>query len=262
MLPPRPDYVGPVLVAAAFCPAPPVLVPDVASGAAAELDDVRSAALAAIDALGASDPDLLVLVGDGPQGEYPSGSSGSLTGFGVDLTVTLGSVSPLVSSGLVSPTPMPVSLTVGAWLLARSGWSAPVAAVSVPDDLEADAASRDGQRWSVRADRVAMLVLGESSARLAPRAPGGFDPDAPAMHALVRDALATVDTQALLGLDPARARDLMVSGRVPWQVAAGAAGPSASSGDRSALPRGLRGELRADEGPYGVGYLVASWSTQ
>jgi len=248
-----------VLVAAAFCPAPPVLVPDVASGAAAELDDVRSAALAAIKALAANDPDLLVLVGDGPPGEYPSGSHGSLAGFGVDVTATLGPADSVAASAVAEPTRMPASLTVGAWMVAQSGWSGPLMAMSVPDDLQAEDAAGHGERWATQAPRVVMLVLGESSARLDARAPGGFDPDAPPMHAVVRDALATVDPDTLLELDPARARRLMVSGRVPWQVAAGAARVTASSGHRVGSPPELRGELRVDEAPYGVGYLVASW---
>jgi hypothetical protein len=260
VLPPCPDYVGPVLVAAAFCPAPPVLVPDVASGAAAELDDLRSAALAAINALGAANPDLLVLVGEGPEGEFPSGSRGTLAGFGVDLTASLGPSDSVAASGESEPTRMPASLTVGAWMVAQGGWSGPVTAMSVPDDLRADDAAERGERWAAQAPRVAMLVLGESSARLEARAPGGFDPQAPVMHTVVRDALATIDTDTLLGLDPARATHLMVSGRVTWQVAAGAARAAASSGDREGVPRGLRGELRVDEAPYGVGYLVVSWS--
>jgi len=263
VLVPGSGYVGPVLVAAAFCPAPPVLVPDVASGAAAELDDVRSAAFTAIDALSASDPDLLVLVGEGPEGEFPSGSRGTLAGFGVDVTATLVPAAAVGAAGGTEPARMPVSLTVGAWMVAQSGWSGPLMAMSVPDDLLAHAAAERGERWAARASRVAMLVLGESSARLEARAPGGFDPDAPSMHAVVRDALVTVDPDTLLGLDPARARHLMVSGRGPWQVAAGAARAAASSsGERGGVPRGFRGELRVDEAPYGVGYLVVSWSPQ
>jgi hypothetical protein len=133
----------------------------------------------------------------------------------------------------------------------------------VPDDLLADGAAGRGEGLAAQASRVAMLVLGESSARLEARAPGGFDPDAPSMHAVVRDALATIDTGTLLGLDPARATHLMVSGRVTWQVAAGAARAAASSsGKRGGVPRGFRGELRVDEAPYGVGYLVVSWNPQ
>jgi hypothetical protein len=49
---------------------------------------------------------------------------------------------------------------------------------------------------------------------------------------------------------------LGASGRACWQVLAGAATGAAASGDG----KGLAGRLLYDEAPYGVGYLVASWS--
>ncbi|MFZ0323843.1 MAG: hypothetical protein WAN48_06895 [Actinomycetes bacterium] len=234
-----------MLVGVAFCPAPPLLVPVVASGAAFELDPVRAAALKAIDAVLDATPDLLVVVGKGPAGEFRAGSVGSLAGFGVDLEVTLGA-----AAGRPELASMPPSLTVGAWLLSQTESAVPVVAVSVADDLTPHAAAEVGEALGRRADRVALLVLGESSACLDARAPGAFDPTAPRAHAVLRDALATVDVVALLALDRAEAARLMVSGRVPWQVAAGGARQVSMVGD-----------LLLDDAPYGVGYLVASWST-
>ncbi|MFD8793070.1 hypothetical protein ACFV1T_20330, partial [Streptomyces vinaceus] len=52
-----------MLVAAAVCPAPPLLVPDVAAGAAPELADARTACSDALAVLAASPPDLRVLGG-------------------------------------------------------------------------------------------------------------------------------------------------------------------------------------------------------
>ncbi len=54
-----------MLVAAAVCPCPPLLVPEVAAGAAPELDPARAACLDAVGVLAASRPDLLVVVGPG-----------------------------------------------------------------------------------------------------------------------------------------------------------------------------------------------------
>ena len=235
-----------MLVAAAFCPAPPLLVPAVASGAAAELDAVRRAVDQATRDLRAAQPDLLVVVGDGPRGDHPGGSVGSLAGFGLDVTVALGSG----RAGNRGPT-LPTSLTVGAWLLAHSGWSGAVTGVSVPPDLATPLSVELGEAVSARAQRVALLVLGESSARLDARAPGAFDPDAPLVHAGLSTALATVDRPVLLGLDEPTASRLMISGRVPWQLAVGAS-----------LAVTLRGRVIADEAPYGVGYLVASWTSR
>ena len=62
------------------------------------------------------------------------------------------------------------------------------------------------------------------------------------------EALAKADVGALARLDPGPAAELAAAGRAPWQVLAGAAGDGE-----------FTGALLADEAPYGVGYLVASW---
>src|SRR5690606_39981946 len=78
-----------MLVAAAVCPCPPLLVPEVAAGAAPELDAARAACADALGVLAAARPDLLVVAGlaDGPGvASYPQGTAGSFRGFGVDLS--------------------------------------------------------------------------------------------------------------------------------------------------------------------------------
>ncbi|HKT00116.1 MAG TPA: hypothetical protein VJT31_11340, partial [Rugosimonospora sp.] len=67
--------------------------------------------------------------------------------------------------------------------------------------------------------------------------------------ATVAKALAEVDVAALRALDPVLAAQLMVAGRAPWQVLAGAAGSGA----------GLSGEVMYAAAPYGVAYTVAVW---
>ena len=53
------------VIAAAVCPHPPLLVPEVAAGAASELDDLRAACLAAIEHLSAADHLVVVHEGTG-----------------------------------------------------------------------------------------------------------------------------------------------------------------------------------------------------
>ncbi|MDX6434458.1 MAG: hypothetical protein QOE54_6824, partial [Streptosporangiaceae bacterium] len=67
--------------------------------------------------------------------------------------------------------------------------------------------------------------------------------------AVVGGAFAAADAAVLAGLDPVSSRELLAAGRAAWQVLAGATGRTR-----------LRGTLLADEAPYGVGYLVASWT--
>ncbi|MEN2416682.1 class III extradiol dioxygenase subunit B-like domain-containing protein [Streptomyces rimosus] len=236
-----------MLVAAAVCPCPPVLVPEVASGAAPELDGLRAAALDAVGVLAAARPDRLVVVGPAEQagrGPHGQGAVGSFRGFGVDLDVSLGA----------SETPperlLPPSLSVGAWLLARTDWAdAPVEGLGVGEPLAADRCAQVGREIAASAERVALLVMGDGSACRTVKAPGYYDERAEDFDAAVARALGAADTEALAGLDAELASELKASGRVCWQVLAGAAEGA-----------GLRGELLREEAPYGVGYFVAAWS--
>ena len=139
---------------------------------------------------------------------------------------------------------LPLSLLVGLWLLSRQpDRMLGVAADAPPDECAALGAE------AVAGMSVALLVMGDGSARLQEKSPGYADPRAPAFDRTVAEALAAGDPAAFAALDPGLAADLWVAGRAPWQVLAGAAGPSR----RTAV-------LRHDEAPYGVGYFVASWS--
>ncbi|KAB8167965.1 hypothetical protein FH609_009100 [Streptomyces sp. 3MP-14] len=245
-----------MLVAAAVCPCPPLLVPEVAAGAAAEMDRARAACYDAVAVLAAARPDRLLLVGPAEpaeRGGYPAGSRGSLHGFGVALDVTLGAGAPdpgEPGSGEPGARPLPPSLTVGAWLLERTGWrAAPVAALALSDqDGPADCLAT-GRELAAEDGRLALLVLGDGSACRTEKAPGAFDDRAAPFDRAAAEALAGADVRALADLDPVLARQLHVAGRPGWQLLAGAA----EGAD-------LAGRLLHDEAPYGVGYLVATWS--
>ncbi|HEX2771516.1 MAG TPA: hypothetical protein VHN18_03695, partial [Micromonosporaceae bacterium] len=105
------------LVAAAVCPHPPLIVPEIAGGAAAELDDLRAAGDAAVARLVASGAQTIVVLGtDERSGERAAPVRGSFAPWGVPLTVRLGG--PF--SGPDGVGNLPLSLLVGAWLLTRS----------------------------------------------------------------------------------------------------------------------------------------------
>ncbi|MFF0590189.1 class III extradiol dioxygenase subunit B-like domain-containing protein [Streptomyces sp. NPDC003781] len=237
-----------MLVAAAVCPCPPLLVPEVAAGAAPELDAARAACTDALGVLAASRPDRLVVVGPahsaGPEA-YPRGARGSFRGFGVDLEVYLGA-----DSGDADGAELPYGLAVGAWLLGRTGWTGfPVDGIGVGDELSAERCAGLGREIAARAGRTALLVLGDASACRTLKAPGYLDERAAPFDAEVGRALAAADPAALAALDVALARELKVSGRAPWQVLAGAAQGT-----------DLAGALLYEDAPYGVGYAVAAWS--
>ncbi|AOP49440.1 class III extradiol dioxygenase subunit B-like domain-containing protein [Streptomyces lydicus] len=236
-----------MLVAAALCPCPPLLVPEVAAGAAPELDGVRAACLDAIGVLAAARPDRLVVIGPAEragQGPHPQGAPGSFRGFGVDLDVSLGAAEETPEREL------PPSLAVGAWLLSRADWDdAPVEGLGVAQPLPLERCLPLGRELAASAPRVALLVMGDGSACRTVKAPGYFDERAEGFDAAAARALGAADLPALRALDATLAADLQASGRACWQVLTGAAEDA-----------GLAGRLLRDEAPYGVGYFVATWS--
>ncbi|MEV0426347.1 hypothetical protein [Micromonospora sp. NPDC050495] len=235
------------LVAAAVCPHPPLLVPELAGAAAGELDDLRSAADAAVARLLAADPEVIVLLGGGPAtARFNAADSGSLRQYGLDRPVRLWKVNCAGAERL------PLSLTIGAWLVSRSGTELPRFARSVAADAPPAECAELGATLVAEAEhRVALLVLGDGSACRGVTAPGYDDPRAPAYDEGVAAALAGADAGALLDLDPGLSAELRVAGRAPWQVLAGAA--RAAGGDWG-------GDLSYRQAPYGVAYFVANWA--
>ncbi|BBC32459.1 hypothetical protein SGFS_037530 [Streptomyces graminofaciens] len=238
-----------MLVAAAVCPCPPLLVPEVAAGAAPELDSARAACADALGVLAAARPDRLVVVGPAElSGSYPEGAYGSFRGFGVDLDVHLGHGRTDVAD---PDSELPTSLAVAAWLLARADWSGtPIEGLAVAEALTAERCTHMGRGVAEKADRVGLLVMGDASACRTLKAPGYLDERAEGFDAEIARALGTADVAALAALDARLAHELKASGRAPWQVLAGAAEDVE-----------LGGALLYDDAPYGVGYLVAVWSS-
>lgn len=232
-----------MLVAAAVCPHPPLLVPGVGAGASAELDGLRAACDAAVRDLLAADSALVVVVGGAPAvGPFPSGAWGSLSAYGVQVAV---------GSGAGSPT-LPLALTLGRWLLARADvGERDVLLVGVEPDTEPARCQALGEALADRAERVAMLVMGDGSARRSLKGPGYLDPDAEPFDTEVEAALRAGQPEALAELDAERAERLLAAGRAPWQVLAGAARGGA-----------WRAQVTWSGAPYGVTYLVASWARQ
>jgi hypothetical protein len=278
-----------VLVAVAFAPHPPLIVPEVASGAATELDGLRAACAEAVRLLLAARPDRVVVIGAGPPpaARWGSADAGSFAGYGVPRTVPLGpgAADNPADNPAAGPADnpaggsrrMPLSATVGAWLLQRAGYAGRRCAVTVP----AEAADPELAGWArtildgtgvdgtgadhgigaggvgrggtgageLGGGRVGLLVMGDGSARRSPAAPGYLDARAAGFDARVAGAFRDADPAVLRSLEPALGAELLAAGVPAWRLAgwvAAAAGP-------------FQGELLHDDAPYGVGYLVAAW---
>jgi hypothetical protein len=223
-----------VLVAAAVCPCPPVLVPEVAAGASGELDELRTACDRAVDTLLAAHADVVAVVGTAcPTGRLDQ-TAGSFAGVGVNLEV---------GTGIVG---LPLPQTIGCWLLDR----AVVAERSFYAACAGDTARmlhEQGAAIAASATRVALLVLGDGTARRTERAPGYLDPRAEGYDGSVVAAL-RAGPAAVADLDGEQAAALLAAGWPAWQVLAGAA----AGGDWAC-------DVTCETAPYGVSYVVATW---
>lgn len=226
-----------VLSAVALIPSAPVLVPELAGGAARELGDLRAAVLAAAGEL----PDRWVAVGVGSANELVSDAVGSFGGYGADVRVSL---APDVDG---PPTSLPLCALITGWVrgLVNGATRAEVRVVAAALDA---AEARDGGRrmraeLDAAAEPVGVLVVADGANTLSPPAPGGFDEDSVVAQRALDDALGEGDAAAI-----ALASTVAV-GRVAYQVSAGLVEP------RPAAARELfRGA------PYGVGYFVGVWT--
>ena len=235
-----------MLIAAAVCPHPPLLIPEAtgAPGAAdPELNRLRAACRNAVAALLAGRPDLIVVVGGAERtAEYPPRTPGRLHDFGIPFTI--GPAGHDASA-------LPLSLTIGKWLLAEHG-APPATWWGIASDAPPAECLQRGEKLAALAPRVALLAMGDGPARRARAAPHTTDPEADRYDHQVAGALAAADPAALAALDPREDRPLEIAGRAAWQVLAGAAGDEQGQDAFDA-------ELRYRGAPFEVSYVVASW---
>ncbi|MBK6870355.1 MAG: hypothetical protein IPG94_02855 [Kineosporiaceae bacterium] len=249
-----------MLVAAAICPHPPLLLPGV-TGAAVQLDpaaELRAACREAVAAVTDAAPDVLVVIAgqDHPAGSTPDAVphrewDPAACDLGVE-RYTAGRVAGqrgTPRSPLRGGTPvLPLGLAVGQVLVDLAGWTGRRRLVSVPAAATVEHCLQLGRELAGVATRVGVVVLGDGSARRTIKAPGYLDPRAHDLDALCEKGLRG-DLTVLRALDPGQCADLLVAGRAAWQVLAGLAedaGPVACV-------------VHHDADPHGVRYLVASW---
>lgn len=244
-----------MLVSAAVCPHPPILVPEAAGEAAPELDGLRAACDAAVGRLTGSAADALIVVGGAPETRsYGRDAYATLRPYGLSWTVP--------GEPCADAEPLPLSLGIGRWLLERAGAGAPDRYEAVAFDAPQEECAALGRRLAGSAARVALLVMGDGTACRSEKAPGYLDERAAPYDEAVARALECADASALAALDPELSRELQVAGRAAWQVLAAAATAGTAGGTTAETTGegGFDAVLLADEAPYGVGYLVAAWS--
>lgn len=275
-----------MLTTVAVLPQPPLLVPELTTGAAVETAPLRDACLLAAGRLGAA-ASRWIAVGadDGGRRTVDPGARGTFAGFGVDVVIALDTRSQLAGTGAAAlvdtglarrgcgtrapgmsdsrdgdvrlaggPAPDPemaLPLLVAGWVAAAAGVEVAIRGELVdPAASPAECAALGAalaDEFAANPDPVGLLVVGDGAATHTEKAPRHLDERAGPFDRAVAAALATADRAALAALDPGLAAELAVAGRAPWQVLAAAA----------------RGDWAADivysDAPYGVAYHVAVW---
>ena len=219
------------ITAAALVPSAPLLVREL-GGAHPPLPELRAAATRAVATMLDAGPDVVAVVG--PASATATWPADSAVDFG-----------PFLGRATTARA-LPLSLALGVTLLQAVGHAGETVLQAVAGDAPPDACAALGRSLDT-AGHVALLVVGDGSARRTPKAPGWFDARAEAFDAATERAVGSGELAALLDVEPTLATTLQAAGRPAWQVLAGAAGD-----------RGCVSELHYADAPLGVGYLVAA----
>ncbi|WP_284742428.1 hypothetical protein [Amycolatopsis sp. RTGN1] len=227
-----------MIVRAATCPHPPLLLPGATGLPVREVSELRAACRTAVDDLVAAAPDVLVAVGSAPGTRtWPADAASPVSLFAPALgSAPEGDLLPLslaVARDLTETVPVPVEF---------HGIDA-----AAPVEL-----CRGHGRWLAgRPERIGLLVMADGSARRGPKAPGHEDARALELDHLLGEALHVGDPGPFLDLAPDVAAELLVEGRVAWQVLAGAC-----------EGRAVDAKCRYSDDPFGVWYPVFTWTLE
>lgn len=229
-----------MIVAAALCPCPPLLSPEL-TGQDDVLPELRAACATAVARLAGSAPDILAVVGpDERTSAWPP-----------DGQLDVGAYAPALARATrrtaAARPALPLSLGIGALLLDQAGYAGPRVMQAIAESESAESCVALGGQIAASAPRVAVLAMGDGSARRSASAPGYLDERAAPFDAAVERAVRDGDLPALASLDPALAADLLAVGRPAWQALAGAL---------DAVP--VQTQVLYSEAPFGVAYLVAT----
>lgn len=215
---------------AVVVPAAPALLPGI-GGAADPLADLRERARALVADTMTKGATRLVVIGAARSTRtWPSDAPSGAARF---------------TTGRVPEGALPTDLEIGRLFAPFAGGEPALQSIAA----DADPADCIELGRSLADERTLLLVVADGPATLTEKAPGHLQTDATPFADALGRALSTADTTALADLDPTTCDRLWMRGRPALQVLAGA------FTDEQA-----RGELLADERPYGVQYLLARWS--
>ncbi len=237
-----------MIVAVGFLPAAPILISELAAGAAYELDSLRESCTRVLgDVLTRPSEGVVMLAAGEFTGWLADDATGSMASFGVNVEGQfVGSPSDATQRASVQDR-LAYGHVVGSWLLDRAGYRG----VRRPMSVATGGGSRAADLLGNLGAPQVLIVIGDGSARLSVKAPGYFDAGAQSFDQDVTHALASGDPSMLVKLDGVRAAKQMSSGFDAWQATG-----------RALQSQGTqRWQAQSDyEAPYGVGYFTASWT--
>jgi hypothetical protein len=144
---------------------------------------------------------------------------------------------------------LPLSLTVGAWLIHDAlGDRAEAIGFAVGPDWDRSAAAGDFAATCSYDAEIALIVLGDGSGWRDAITPDRLGERAASFDAAVASAL-TAGAPEQLAVDAVEAETLLVGGAMAWRAVAG-----------DLDGRRWSARLEVDVAPFGVGYLVATWT--
>jgi len=232
-----------MIVAAALCPCPPLLAAEL-TGQADILPELRAACATAVARMLAAGPDVVAVAG-------LAETTGTWDPAG---ELSLASYAPTLRAAALRTTgpPLPLALGIGALLLDNAGYAGSRILRGIDAAEPAAGCLALGREIAASASRVALLAVGDGSARRSASAPGYLDERAAPFDEAAERAVRDGDLAALASFDPALATDLLAAGRPAWQVLAGALLTSPRAAGRPHT------EILYSDAPLGVTYLVAT----
>lgn len=237
-----------MIAAAVVCPHPPLLFRELA-GQRDVLADLRAACRSTIRAATGGAVDRVIVVGGAEDaGTWDPSLDPAVRGFGTAGSRDATGLPPSPVQPL-SPR-LPLSLGVGKRLLGEAGWAGAVEMVAIASDASPSDIDKVADDLAARPQQMALLVMGDGSARRGNTAPGYLDGRAFDFDEATGRALAGGDADALLAMDADLAEELMVAGRAAFQVLAAA---TRRQGTRP------RASMTYQDDPYEVMYYVALW---
>ena len=223
-----------MIVAAAVCPSPPLLIPALTGPSGGAADPLREACATAVRAVLDQQPDLMVVVGPASStATWPANSHLDLSRF-----------APQQNSNAQSS--LPLSLGIGGMLLDTAGFDGSRLLQSVANDESASTCDNLGTKFGTMSERLGLLVMADGTARRNRKAPGYFDARCEHFDGQIEASLRSGNLQSLKATNQALSLELMATGWPCWQVLA------ASMGSQIVVSN-----LTYSDDPFGVYYLVA-----